>query len=133
MADSLSEIDGGDGYGVHTAVYLADDGVVAIDKGEIERDVVMASNGDGWKSSLCTKAARRWKIINRWSHLLICMYSVVLSSWCCRRAKNASLFSADENGPHFENGSHFENGPHLIMTVNSHIVLPRICMKYQNI
>ena len=25
-----------------------------------------------------------------------------------------------------------ENRPHLIMTVNSHIVLPRICMKYQN-
>ena len=42
----MSEIDGGDGYGVHTAVYLADDGVVAIDRGEIERDVVMASNGD---------------------------------------------------------------------------------------
>ena len=44
-----------------------------------------------------------------------------------RGAKNASLFSADENGPHFENGHH------LIMTVNSHTVFPRICMKYQNI
>ena len=41
----------------------------------------------------------------------------------CKRAKNASLFSADENGLHFGNGPHFENGPHLIMTVNSHIVL----------
>ena len=41
------------------------------------------------------------------------------ASW--QRAKNASLFSADGIDPH------------LIMTVNSHIVLPRICMKYQNI
>ena len=28
---------------------------------------------------------------------------------------------------------HLGNRHHLIMTVNSHIVLPRICMKYQNI
>ena len=32
-----------------------------------------------------------------------------------------------------ENRPLAENRPHLIMTVNSHTVLPRICMKYQNI
>ena len=50
-----------------------------------------------------------------------------------KRAKNASLFSADENGPHLGIDPHLGIGPHLIMTVNSHTVLPRICMKYQNI
>ena len=79
----------------------------------------------------CARKIQKIHANSNTSLLQLYMYTAVVSYY--QRAKNASLFSVDGNRPHLGIDPHLGIGPHLIMTVNSHTVLPRICMKYQNI